>query len=211
MNESAINHKLGPLKVWQWGALAGGALFVYYLWSHKKTTTSEAVQPSESFATGNPVGQNVEGGGGGGGSSTPTSGVASEQPAPAPPAPAASAESPTAPGLGAGQLYATEVGEVLSGAMALREAGLIPPAEGANHSRMTEPAKKAHEKSKKKSEARKKPTHAKQGQHHHEQQRHKHGRKPSPHHGATHSARAHARSNTHHHSHHAASHHTRKR
>lgn len=220
----SMSKKVGGLKVWQWGTLVGGGLLVYYLYTKKSKTTSEEVQPTESFATGSQVGQGAEGSGGGSGSGgstgtpaehPPASGTPAEQPTPAPSAPAATAESQPAPGLGAGNLFATEVGEVLSGREALEKAGLVPPQPGANKSPVTHSKKHAHDKSKKHNKDRKKSTHAKQGQHHHEAQKHKQAKNPSPHHGATHAARAHTKPASHHTQkkavHHAASHHTRKR
>lgn len=173
MNES-LNHKLGPLKTWQWGVLIGGAILLYYLYKKNKEGGTESVaQPaSESFNTGEPVGQGVSGGSGGG---VGESGHSSEQPQ-APPAAAAPQEpGAPAPGLGAGQLFATEIGEVVTGAMALREAGLIPPAQGVSHgSTKPKPHRKAGKTAHKAKHGRSsagaghgKPTHAQQGSHHH--------------------------------------------
>lgn len=178
-----MDKKLGPLKTWQWIAIAGAAGLLY--WYEKKkseTTTTSEVSPSESFATGNEVGQSTGG-----------SGAASEQPAPATSA-SNNTEAATAPGLGAGQLFATELEEVKTGREALANSGLIPPSEGANNSAVKSHAEKEHtrilslEKTVKK--LRKPATHAKAGSHASKSTR-SHTKEASPHAGARRSSSAH--------------------
>lgn len=224
-----MDKKIGPLKAWQWGmvAAAGGLLYWYM---KRKGETSE--QPaSESFATGSQVGQGTEGTGGGvggAGGGTP----APEAPAPAP---AATQEPGTpAPGLGAGQLFAQELGEVEEGASALRASGLIPPSEGANPGTGAPAVKWSRNpavrklqqralakgenpnkvKLPKKPKRRPKP-HAKQGAHHHQSGHKQPVHHKTPHPGAHHAARRHANPHPRHTqkppAHHAASHHHRKK
>ena len=89
MGES-MNKKLGPLKTWQWGVLAGGLLLAYYLYERKKGSSTETKEEpaSETFASTPQTLTGTSGSGegsGGGGSSTPASPPASaEQPTPGP-------------------------------------------------------------------------------------------------------------------------------
>lgn len=183
-----MNEKLGPLKAWQWGLLAGGLGLAYYYYRKKKEEgASTTEEPSATFAT-NPVGSlSTEGTGGGSLSGT---GEAREQPTPSTAAPETGAP---APGIGAGQLFATELGEVTQAREALQASGLIPPAQGANptlkahaekeHARILAQDKrlKALERQGRKPpgkhNARKPATHAKQGSHHHAA---RHGKKKTP-------------------------------
>ena len=89
MGES-MNKKLGPLKTWQWGVLAGGLLLAYYLYERKKGSSTETKEEpaSESFASTPQTLTGTSGSGegsGGGGSSTPANpGASAEQPTPGP-------------------------------------------------------------------------------------------------------------------------------
>lgn len=173
---SALDHKLGPLKTWQWGLLGGGALLLY-IYEKKKSETSLASieQPAtESFNTGNPS-QSAEG-----------SGSSGEQPTPLPPEPHQTETAP-APGLGAGQLFATEVGEVTEGKEALEKLGLVAGAPGKSPSTVKKSSRKAtkgRRPGNHRLRGKAKPPHAKGGQHHHRKHQGHGGH--SPHHGATH-------------------------
>lgn len=174
-----MKEKYGPLEAWQWGLIivAVGLLWFY----EKKKSGSEVLNPSESFATGNPVEQGASG-------TTGSSSEAPEVPLPREmPEPLFNStnqtESEPAPGLGAGQLFATELGEVAEGRNALEKSGLFPPVQ-ALHPRTT----KKKIKPKTHSAKRKKPTHAKQGSHHHAAHA-GHGHHPT-HHPAHHPAHA---------------------
>lgn len=150
-----VDQKIGPLKTWQWGLIVVSVGLLYW-YEKKKSGTQEVLNPTESFATGNPIGQGTEGSGGVG---------VSEQAIPAPSEPH-NTEVSTAPGLGAGQLFATELEEVGGGIEALEKTGLIPP-RGALATVTAQYKKSEKEKAALLAKQRKKPTHAKQGTHHH--------------------------------------------
>lgn len=223
-----MNEKIGPLKAWQWAAAAAAAGLLYWYIKHKSENETVAQPTNENFATGNPVGQGTEGTGG----SANGGGAPVEQPAPLPAVPN-TVESTTAPGLGAGQLFATELGEVAEGAAALRASGLIPPSEGSNPGHgnpvvkwSRNPAvRKLQQKALAKGEnpntvklpkARKRrpSPHAKQGAHHHAASHKQQAHKTSPHKGHAPAARKHTSPHPKHTqkppAHHAATHHLRK-
>lgn len=227
--ESGMNQKLGPLKTWQWGAIVGGGLLVYYLYKHKSKTTSEEVQPSESFATGNPN-QTAEGGSGGAlekGFSEQDKLLEAEQ----------KNTEASISGISTAQTQESEAQSNLANEIAETNSriaeisGREPNSPGANPN-----LKKQYEGEKKEKEAalrklkaaearngskkpgndkaRKKATHASQGQHHHETQRQKQAKKPSPHPGAAHTTRSHSKPPSKHTQRvplaHAATHHRRR-
>lgn len=228
---SAMDHKIGPLKTYQWALIAGAGGLLYWYIKRKGEATESAAQPTnESFATGLPVGQGTEGSGGSAGGS----GAAAEQPAPLPAQWSGPAEFPAAPGLGAGQLFATELGEVAEGAAALRASGLIPPAQGVNpgvgspevkwsrnpavrklQQRALAKGENPNTVKLPKAKKRRPAPHAKQGSHHHAASHKQSAPKAAVHKGATHAARSHAKPQPKHTqkppAHHAATHHTRRK
>ena len=188
-----MDKKLGPLKAWQWGLILAALALLY--WYEKRKSASAVMEPSESFMTGSPIGQ--------GAGSEAGAGNPGEQPTPLPPEPHQQ-EQAIAPGLGAGQLFATEVGEVKEGQAALESLGVIKPAQST-------PAKHNARTVRHKAKAPKKrrgPTHARQGAHHHRQQ-HTHRK---PHSGAHKTTAAHKTGGTEAPSqHHGSTHHHRRR